>query len=55
MSDMTLFEGNSLVSSDLFKKLQETDDNLTGGSGGIKSHRISLRGGRFGSLSTGNK
>ena len=53
MSDMTLFEGNSLVSSDLFKKLQETDDNLTGGSGGIKSHRISLRGGRFRELVNG--
>ena len=55
MSDMTLFEGNSLVSSDLFKKLQETDDNLTGGSGGIKSHRISLRGGRFRELVIGDQ
>ena len=55
MSDMTLFEGNSLVSSDLFKKLQETDDNLTGGSGGIKSHRISLRGGRFRELVNGEQ
>ena len=35
MSDMTLFEGgNSLVSSDLFKSLQDVDDNLSGGSGG---------------------
>ena len=55
MSDMTLFEGNSLVSSDLFKKLQETDDNLTGGSGCIKSHRISLRGGRFRELVNGEQ
>ena len=55
MSDMTLFEGNSLVSSDLFKKLQETDDNLTGGSGGIKSHRISLRGGRLRELVNGEQ
>jgi len=48
MSDMTLFEGtNSLVSSDLFKSLQEADDNLAGGSGGGGSNRISLRGGRF--------
>ena len=47
MSDMTLFEGgNSLVSSDLFKQLQDTDDNLSGGSGG-GARRISLRGGRF--------
>ena len=35
MSDMALFEGtNSLVSSDLFKSLQEADDNLAGGGGG---------------------
>ena len=48
MSDMTLFEGtNSLVSSDLFKSLQEADDNLAGGGGGGGSNRISLRGGRF--------
>ena len=48
MSDMTLFEGgNSLVSSDLFKQLQEADDNLAGGGGGGGSNRISLRGGRF--------
>ena len=48
MSDMTLFEGgNSLVSSDLFKQLQEVDDNLSGGSGGSRVRRISLRGGRF--------
>lgn len=46
MSDMELFGGgNSLVNSDLFKQLQETDDNLSGGGGG--SSRISLRGGRF--------
>lgn len=46
MSDMTLFEGNSLISSDLFKSLQETDDNLAGnGGGGVP--RISIRGGRF--------
>ena len=49
MSDMALFEGgNSLVSSDLFKQLQDTDDNLSGGTGGGGgSRRISLRGGRF--------
>ena len=35
MSDMTLFEGgNSLASSDLFKQLQDTADNLSGGTGG---------------------
>ena len=38
MSDMALFEGtNSLVSSDLFKSLQEADDNLAGGGGGRDS------------------
>ena len=48
MSDMTLFEGgNSLASSDLFKQLQDTDDNLSGGTGGGGARRISLRGGRF--------
>ena len=49
MAELSLFEGgNSLVSSDLFKQLQDTDDNLTGGSGGGSGpRRISLRGGRF--------
>ena len=45
-NDMTLFEGNPLVNSDLFKSLQETNDNLSGGSGGGMP-RISIRGGRF--------
>jgi len=43
---MTLFENSALAQSDLFKSLQEVDDNLTGGSGG-GMRRISLRGGRF--------
>jgi len=34
MSDLELFKGNSLVNSDLFKSLQNTIDNLAGGSGG---------------------
>lgn len=46
MSEMTLFGGNSLVGSDLFKQLQQVDDNLAGGSGGGLP-RISIRGGRF--------
>ena len=47
-NEMTLFGegGNSLVSSDLFAELQNTLDNLTGGSGGGMP-RISIRGGRF--------
>lgn len=35
MSDMALFEGNSLVSSDLFKSLQDVDDNLAGAAVGL--------------------
>ena len=49
MSDaMTLFggEGNSLVSSDLFKSLLETNKTLSGGPGGGVP-RISIKGGRF--------
>ena len=48
MSDMTLFEGgNSLASSDLFKQLQDTDDNLSGGTGGGVKHQRSPRGGKL--------
>jgi hypothetical protein len=48
MSEVSLFgEGNSLVSSDLFKQLQEIDDNLDSGGGGGGGNRISIRGGRF--------
>jgi hypothetical protein len=55
MSDIALFgEGNSLVSSDLFKSLQEADDNLAGGGGG-GSNRISLRGGRFREMVSGEQ
>lgn len=48
MSDaMTLFggDGNSLVSSDLFKSLLETNKTLAGSGGG--GPRISIKGGRF--------
>tara|TARA_R110000787_G_scaffold4066_7_gene15829 strand:+ start:2687 stop:3565 length:879 start_codon:yes stop_codon:yes gene_type:complete len=56
MSDVALFgEGNSLVSSDLFKQLQEADDNLAGGGGGGGSNRISLRGGRFREMVSGEQ
>jgi hypothetical protein len=34
MSELSIFEGNSLVSSDLFKSLQSAGSNLLGGSGG---------------------
>lgn len=53
---LSLFEGgNSLVSSDLFKQLQEVDDNLAGGSGGSGLRRISLRGGRFREMVNGDQ
>ena len=56
MSEVSLFgEGNSLVSSDLFKQLQEADDNLAGGGGGGGSNRISLRGGRFRQMVSGEQ
>ena len=57
MTEMSLFEkGNSLVSSDLFKQLMQTDDNLSGGSGGGTGlRRISLRGGRFREIVGGNQ
>ena len=46
MSEMTLFGGNSLVSSDLLKSLQDMNSNLAGGVGG-GGNRISIRGMRF--------
>jgi len=53
---LSLFEGgNSLVSSDLFKQLQQVDDNLAGGSGGSGLRRISLRGGRFREMVNGDQ
>lgn len=56
MTELSLFEGgNSLVNSDLFKQLQETDDNLSGGSGGSGGRRISLRGGRFREIVNGEQ
>jgi len=48
MSELSIFEGNSLVSTDLFKKLQGSTNNLLGGSGnGGGMRRISIRGKRF--------
>lgn len=45
MSEMTLFGGNSLVSADLLKSLQDTNSTLAGGLGG--GNRLSIRGMRF--------
>jgi len=46
---MEMFKGNALVSSDMFAKLKDLNDNLAGGSGsgGATNRRISLRGGKF--------
>ena len=46
MTDLTTFKSNSLVSSDLFSRLMETNKALAGGGGG-SARRISIRGGRF--------
>jgi hypothetical protein len=54
MSELDLFKGNSLVSSDLFKSLQSTADNLSGGTGG-GMRRISFRGSRFRELVGGEQ
>jgi len=48
MSEVTLFENNALANSDLFKSLQDVNDNLLSGSGtGEERRRISLNGGKF--------
>lgn len=46
MSNVTLFEGNPLANSKLFKDLQESEKNLLGGGGGDRL-RISIMGGKF--------
>lgn len=55
MSDIDIFKGNSLVNSDLFKSLQNTMDNLSGGTGSSGMRRISFRGGRFRELVKGEQ
>jgi hypothetical protein len=50
MSDMTLFENNALANSDLFKSLQDVNDNLLSGASDKpkkERRRISLEGGKF--------
>ena len=54
MSELDLFKGNSLVSSDLFKDLLNTNDNLAGG-GGSSMRRISFKGSRFRELVGGEQ
>jgi hypothetical protein len=53
MSDLDLFKGNSLVTSDLFKDLLNTNDNLAGG--GSSMRRISFKGSRFRELVGGEQ
>jgi len=47
MSNLTLFENNALATSDLFKSLNDVNDNLLSGNSGGGARRISLRGGKF--------
>jgi hypothetical protein len=53
-TDMTMFKANSLVSSDLFKKLMDVNKTLAGGGGGT-SRRISIKGGRFREMVNGEQ
>jgi hypothetical protein len=56
MSEVTLFENNALANTDLYKSLQDINDNLLGGSGGsITRRRISLKGGRFREMVNGEE
>ena len=54
MSELSLFKGNALANSDLFKSLQGLNDNLAGSSGGT-SRRISLKGGKFREIVNGEQ
>ena len=45
-TDLSAFKGNSMISSDLFKRMMEVNKTLSGGTGGT-SRRISIKGGRF--------
>ena len=57
MSELpALFKDNALANSDLYKSLQDTNENLMGGSGNsIIRRRISLRGGRFREMTNGEQ
>ena len=56
MSDMTLFENNAIVNSDLFKSLRDVNDNLLSGSGGgERNRRISLAGNAFREIVNGEE
>lgn len=53
-TDMTAFKANSLVSSELFKKMMDVNKTLAGGGGGT-SRRISIKGGRFREMVNGEQ
>lgn len=56
MSDVKLFEGNSLVDSSLFEKLKDVNDNLLSGAGAGKTiRRISINGGKFRQMINGEQ
>lgn len=55
MSELSMFKGNALANSDLFKSLQGLNDNLAGGSTGGTSRRISFKGGKFREIVNGEQ
>tara|TARA_R110000822_G_scaffold14327_10_gene50599 strand:- start:7918 stop:8826 length:909 start_codon:yes stop_codon:yes gene_type:complete len=55
MTNVTLFAGNELVNTDLFKSLQNINDNLLSGSNVDTRRRISLNGGKFRLMENGEQ
>lgn len=53
-TDLSAFKGNSMISSDLFKKMMAVNQTLSGGAGGT-SRRISIKGGRFREMVNGEQ
>lgn len=55
MSELSLFSGNQLVNSELFKSLQEVNDNLLSGASSVATRRISIRGSKFREIVNGDQ
>ncbi len=55
MSDMSIFKGNALANSDLFKNIQQVDDNLLSGASDFTSRRISIKGSKFREIVNGDQ
>ena len=55
MSELSIFKGNALANSDLFKSLKGLNDNLAGGSTGGTSRRISVKGSKFREIVNGEQ